>query len=110
MSNNQTSYTESSTSSGSYSNSISGVPVKQEISQESNYMQYTSARNANSSDSIINTAGLKQSEGGPTPRSYLDSTVVPTLLEGLKLLATERPSDPLAYLGRFLLSRSNERQ
>lgn len=53
-------------------------------------MQYTSARNANSSDSIINTAGLKQSEGGPTPRSYLDSTVVPTLLEGLKLLATER--------------------
>ncbi|CAO3617095.1 unnamed protein product [Mucor hiemalis] len=92
MSNNQPSYPESSTSSSSYS----GVAVKRE--------------GYNPSDSIINTAGLKQSEGGPTPRSYLDSTVVPTLLEGLKLLATERPSDPLAYLGRFLLSRSNERQ
>lgn len=36
------------------------------------------------------TERIKQSDGGPTPRSYLDSTVVPTLLEGLKLLATER--------------------
>ncbi|KAI8389498.1 hypothetical protein BD560DRAFT_381869 [Blakeslea trispora] len=42
------------------------------------------------------------------PRSYLDSTVVPTLLEGMKLLVTERPSDPLAYLGHFLLSRSDQ--
>ncbi|KAG2197259.1 hypothetical protein INT46_001785 [Mucor plumbeus] len=47
-------------------------------------------------------------EDTPTPRSYLDSTVVPTLLEGMKLLASERPNDPLAYLGHFLLSRSNE--
>ncbi|KAI8647546.1 hypothetical protein BD408DRAFT_101278 [Parasitella parasitica] len=47
-------------------------------------------------------------EDTPTPRSYLDSTVVPTLLEGMKLLVSERPSDPLAYLGHFLLSRSNE--
>ncbi|KAI8073506.1 uncharacterized protein B0P05DRAFT_548849 [Gilbertella persicaria] len=44
------------------------------------------------------------------PRSYLDSTVVPTLLEGMKLLVSERPADPLAYLGHFLLSRSNEQQ
>ncbi|OBZ86707.1 Protein dpy-30 [Choanephora cucurbitarum] len=42
------------------------------------------------------------------PRSYLDSTVVPTLLEGMKLLVAERPTDPLAYLGHFLLSRSNQ--
>ncbi|KAL9541589.1 hypothetical protein MBANPS3_009034 [Mucor bainieri] len=47
-------------------------------------------------------------EDTPTPRSYLDATVVPTLLEGMKLLASERPSDPLAFLGHFLLSRSNE--
>ncbi|KAG2211703.1 hypothetical protein INT47_008800, partial [Mucor saturninus] len=77
--------------------------------QESSYSQYSS-RNVESNDSGINTMGIKHSDGGSTPRSYLDSTVVPTLLEGLKLLATERPSDPLAYLGRFLLSRSNERQ
>jgi len=29
-------------------------------------------------------------EDTPTPRSYLDATVVPTLLEGMKLLASER--------------------
>jgi hypothetical protein len=38
----------------------------------------------------MSTPELKQTEGGPTPRSYLDSTVVPTLLEGMKLLAAER--------------------
>lgn len=38
----------------------------------------------------MSTAGNKHTDGGSTPRSYLDSTVVPTLLEGLKLLATER--------------------
>lgn len=29
-------------------------------------------------------------EGTVPPRAYLDRTVVPTLLEGMKLLATER--------------------
>ncbi|KAI7860494.1 hypothetical protein BDC45DRAFT_103704 [Circinella umbellata] len=41
-----------------------------------------------------------------SPRTYLDSTVVPTLLEGLKRVVLERPSDPLAYLGRYLLDCS----
>ncbi|KAI9251229.1 Dpy-30 motif-domain-containing protein [Sporodiniella umbellata] len=57
-----------------------------------------------------NVPKSKQVEGGVPPRVYLDKTVVPTLLEGMKLLATERPSDPLAYLGQFLLSRSNGKQ
>ncbi|KAI8988732.1 hypothetical protein BDB01DRAFT_904373 [Pilobolus umbonatus] len=48
------------------------------------------------------------SDNAPPARSYLDSTVVPTLLEGLKILVIERPPDPLAYLGRFLLKRSDE--
>ncbi|KAI8370533.1 uncharacterized protein BYT42DRAFT_92324 [Radiomyces spectabilis] len=43
---------------------------------------------------------------GLSPRSYLDSTVVPTLLDGMKLLVSERPADPLAFLGRYLLERS----
>ncbi|KAI7904207.1 uncharacterized protein BX663DRAFT_504305 [Cokeromyces recurvatus] len=58
----------------------------------------------------IESLGYSALENEPTPRSYLDSTIVPTLLEGMKLLVTERPSDPLAFLGRFLLSRSNEGQ
>ncbi|KAI9347091.1 hypothetical protein BD770DRAFT_170433 [Pilaira anomala] len=81
--------------------------IKQEFVQESSYSQYTT-KNNEANDVKLNTTSTKYSDGS-TPRSYLDSTVVPTLLEGLKLLATERPSDPLAYLGRFLLSRSNER-
>ncbi|ORY99887.1 hypothetical protein BCR43DRAFT_126000 [Syncephalastrum racemosum] len=40
------------------------------------------------------------------PRAYLDSTVTPTVLEGLKLLVTERPADPLSFLGQFLLDRA----
>ncbi|KAI8328760.1 hypothetical protein BC941DRAFT_216602 [Chlamydoabsidia padenii] len=40
------------------------------------------------------------------PRTYLDHTVVPTLLEGMKLLVSQRPADPLAFLGQFLLDRS----
>ncbi|KAI8148292.1 hypothetical protein BJV82DRAFT_574586 [Fennellomyces sp. T-0311] len=43
---------------------------------------------------------------GVSPRTYLDSTVVPTLLEGLKKVVMERPSDPLEYLGRYLLDCS----
>ncbi|KAG1442287.1 hypothetical protein G6F56_011129 [Rhizopus delemar] len=53
---------------------------------------------------------MKQTDGIVPPRVYLDKTVVPTLLEGMKLLATERPSDPLAFLGQFLLNRSSEKQ
>ncbi|GAA5808048.1 hypothetical protein MFLAVUS_001430 [Mucor flavus] len=85
--------------------------IKQEYVQESSYSQYTS-KNSDANDIKLSSTLNKYSDGGSTPRSYLDSTVVPTLLEGLKLLATESltPSDPLAYLGRFLLSRSNERQ
>ncbi|KAI7879299.1 hypothetical protein K492DRAFT_238002 [Lichtheimia hyalospora FSU 10163] len=41
-----------------------------------------------------------------SPRSYLDAHVVPTLLEGMKLVVTERPSDPLAFLGQYLLDCS----
>lgn len=33
---------------------------------------------------------MKQTDGIVPPRVYLDKTVVPTLLEGMKLLATER--------------------
>ena len=39
-------------------------------------------------------------------RSYLDSTVVPLVIEGMKLLAKERPANPVEYLGMFLLNNS----
>ncbi|ORX51164.1 hypothetical protein DM01DRAFT_1264495, partial [Hesseltinella vesiculosa] len=42
------------------------------------------------------------------PRAYLDDSVVPVLLEGMKLLVIERPTDPLEFLGKYLLERSQK--
>ncbi|KAI9483734.1 MAG: hypothetical protein EXX96DRAFT_559495 [Benjaminiella poitrasii] len=92
MSDNQLNITSSSTS--------TPTPPRTKIKQEE----------SNFTPQQMESIGLCSSENGSTPRSYLDSTVVPTLLEGMKLLVVERPSDPLAYLGRFLLSRSSESQ
>ena len=39
-------------------------------------------------------------------RSYLDQTVVPVLLQGLAELASERPDDPVAFLGDYLLKNN----
>lgn len=39
-------------------------------------------------------------------RTYLNSMVTPVLLEGMRLVAKERPADPLAYLGHFFLRES----
>lgn len=39
-------------------------------------------------------------------RSYLDQTVVPVLLQGLSELASERPEDPVAFLGDYLLKNN----
>uniref|UniRef100_A0A3Q2XWE1 Protein dpy-30 homolog n=1 Tax=Hippocampus comes TaxID=109280 RepID=A0A3Q2XWE1_HIPCM len=36
-------------------------------------------------------------------RAYLDQTVVPILLQGLAVLAKERPLNPIEYLAAFLL-------
>ena len=39
-------------------------------------------------------------------RSYLDQTVVPVLLQGLSELSNERPEDPVAFLGDYLLKNN----
>lgn len=36
-------------------------------------------------------------------RQYLDQTVNPILLQALKVLAKERPTDPIQYLAAYLL-------
>ncbi|KAI9098699.1 dpy-30-like protein-like protein [Phlyctochytrium arcticum] len=43
-------------------------------------------------------------------RSYLDHTVVPVLVEGLKALARERPPNPCEYLAVFLLKNGGSRK
>uniref|UniRef100_A0A3Q3MHP3 Protein dpy-30 homolog n=1 Tax=Mastacembelus armatus TaxID=205130 RepID=A0A3Q3MHP3_9TELE len=41
-------------------------------------------------------------------RAYLDQTVVPILLQGLSMLAKERPPNPIEYLAAFLLKNKSQ--
>jgi len=43
---------------------------------------------------------------GLPAREYLEHTVVPILIEGLKYLLKERPPNPVEYLGLFLLKNA----
>jgi protein dpy-30 len=41
-------------------------------------------------------------------RAYLDQTVVPILLQGMSILAKERPPNPIEYLGSYLLKNKDK--
>ncbi|KAM6939900.1 protein dpy-30 homolog [Xenentodon cancila] len=41
-------------------------------------------------------------------RAYLDQTVVPILLQGLSVLAKERPPNPIEYLATFLVKNKSQ--
>eukprot|EP00322_Chrysochromulina_rotalis_P031776 CAMPEP_0115886338 /NCGR_PEP_ID=MMETSP0287-20121206/31153_1 /TAXON_ID=412157 /ORGANISM="Chrysochromulina rotalis, Strain UIO044" /LENGTH=82 /DNA_ID=CAMNT_0003342813 /DNA_START=77 /DNA_END=325 /DNA_ORIENTATION=- len=43
-------------------------------------------------------------------RTYLDSTVVPVLLQGLSALVKERPANPVEYLATFLLQNNPQKE
>ncbi|KAI9171267.1 COMPASS component SDC1 [Paramyrothecium foliicola] len=45
---------------------------------------------------------------GDQVRQYLNTRVTGVLLEGMKQLAKEQPSEPLRVLGEYLLQRSKE--
>ncbi|KAI9027418.1 hypothetical protein CLU79DRAFT_885258 [Phycomyces nitens] len=109
---------------GAESNSYP-LPIKQEYEHTSgsNYGVYPAtgrplAADTASSSANTPTADVVTPVGSPTghkrhsldgltPRGYLDATVVPVLLEGMKQLATERPADPLTWLGHYLISRAS---
>ena len=42
-------------------------------------------------------------------RTYLDSTVVPVLLQGLSALVKERPPNPTEFLATFLLQHDPQK-
>ncbi|KAG8444364.1 hypothetical protein GDO86_009525 [Hymenochirus boettgeri] len=46
-------------------------------------------------------------QGLPT-RAYLDQTVVPILLQGLSVLAKERPPNPIEFLAAYLLKNKSQ--
>lgn len=41
-------------------------------------------------------------------KQYIDQTVAPILLEGIKALAKERPPDPIGYLADYLLKHKTQ--
>lgn len=41
-------------------------------------------------------------------KQYLDQTVAPILLEGMKALAKERPQDPISFLASYLLKHKSQ--
>eukprot|EP00345_Euplotes_harpa_P008784 CAMPEP_0168352810 /NCGR_PEP_ID=MMETSP0213-20121227/22818_1 /TAXON_ID=151035 /ORGANISM="Euplotes harpa, Strain FSP1.4" /LENGTH=71 /DNA_ID=CAMNT_0008364183 /DNA_START=30 /DNA_END=245 /DNA_ORIENTATION=+ len=57
---------------------------------------------------------VKQEKENPAAslpiRSYLDSTVVPILLQGLSELSQERPEDPIDFLGNYLIKNNPNRK
>mmetsp|Transcript_16573 Transcript_16573/g.35859 ORF Transcript_16573/g.35859 Transcript_16573/m.35859 type:complete len:113 (+) Transcript_16573:107-445(+) len=42
-------------------------------------------------------------------RSYLEATVVPTLMQGLQAVCKERPENPVEYLAYYLLSHNPQK-
>ncbi|KAL7927581.1 hypothetical protein ACQKWADRAFT_277173 [Trichoderma austrokoningii] len=45
---------------------------------------------------------------GDSTRRYLNTKVTGALLEGMKMLAKEKPEDPLRVLGEYLIQKSRE--
>ncbi|KAH6572892.1 hypothetical protein BASA50_000226 [Batrachochytrium salamandrivorans] len=71
-----------------------------------------SARTAKDIEDTINmhrAAATLQEKGNVQSlplRAYLDQTVIPHLIEGLKAVGKERPPNPTEFLGVYLLKRA----
>ncbi|EAW11938.1 DPY30/SDC1 family protein [Aspergillus clavatus NRRL 1] len=63
---------------------------------------------ANTPRAESNTPAAQTRPGGAPARVYMNEKIVPYLLEGMKSIVKEQPSDPLRALGEFLIQKSNE--
>ena len=61
-----------------------------------------------SNESATNTKKLKVDLQSLPVRAYLDQTVVPILLQGMSVLAKERPPNPIEYLATYLLKNKEK--
>jgi protein dpy-30 len=59
-------------------------------------------------DKEVATTFSKSNLEGLPQRAYLDETVIPILIEGLKVISKERPPNPTEFLGIYLLKNSNK--
>ncbi|RHZ69894.1 hypothetical protein CDV55_105119 [Aspergillus turcosus] len=63
---------------------------------------------ANTPRAESSTPAAQGRPGGAPARVYMNEKIVPYLLEGMKSVVKEQPSDPLRVLGEFLIQKSNE--
>ncbi|EEH34653.2 hypothetical protein PAAG_05702 [Paracoccidioides lutzii Pb01] len=88
---------------------------QQQQHQQQQPLPTTTAAPATSSNDInmdtrnASAASISQVRPGGAPaRVYMNEKIVPYLLEGMKTLAKEQPSNPLRVLGEYLLQKSSE--
>ena len=63
----------------------------------------------NENEQLLNSTKKQKVDLTSLPiRAYLDQTVVPVLLQGMSILAKERPPNPIEYLGTYLLKNKDK--
>lgn len=58
----------------------------------------------------VTKVNIAETIGGSQTRKYLNEHVTPVLLQGMRLVAKEKPENPLKFLGEFLLKESENRK
>mmetsp|Transcript_2611 Transcript_2611/g.3152 ORF Transcript_2611/g.3152 Transcript_2611/m.3152 type:complete len:140 (-) Transcript_2611:235-654(-) len=90
--------------------SVTGAPPSSSGVPSSSIPQYTTQQIAAAAASAglgnassNNSQSVSQPGGSSNIRAYLDSTVVPILLDGMSELAKERPANPVQWLASYLI-------
>lgn len=60
------------------------------------------------SSNVSGKIDYSQTIGGSTTRKYLNANVTQVLLEGMRLIAVQKPKDPLRVLGEYLIAHSDQ--
>lgn len=81
----------------------SSTPMKSESIDSSALQQ-----SAGAAPSADNTGAGQPSVHQMSVRQYLDTTVVPLLLQGMSELVQQRPSDPIEWLAQYLLQNKGK--
>ncbi|GAD99686.1 COMPASS complex subunit Sdc1, putative [Paecilomyces variotii No. 5] len=63
---------------------------------------------ASSSSTAANAGTAQVRAGGAPARQFMNEKIAPYLLEGMKIVVKDQPSDPLRVLGEFLIQKSKE--
>ncbi|QSL64714.1 hypothetical protein MERGE_002016 [Pneumocystis wakefieldiae] len=83
----------------SYSPVIPNVSLSESIDTNALPLRETITANILSQNNVISTVPI---------RVYLNENITPALLEGMKMIARERPPNPLEVLGEYLISKSKK--